>query len=93
MTRSTWKPDILNATLLKTCLINKKQKIKTPLYLMDKASIIYPLFRQKIIYVYTGRRYIPLRISANQIGHKFGEFIYTRLYRMKKKKGKKIRKK
>ena len=36
--------------------------------------------------VYTGNKYIPLKVTNDMLGHKFGEFASTRRYSVKKKK-------
>jgi len=93
MTRSKWKADVMNSILLQKCLQNKKKRSKQYLYIMDKATIILPFFKDKIINIYNGQKFIPKRILAGMVGHKFGEFIFTRLYRKKIVKQKKQKKK
>lgn len=56
---------------------NKKQVIKT----WSRASTITPDFVGHTIAVHNGKKFIPVYISENMVGHKLGEFSPTRLYR------------
>ena len=56
---------------------NKKQVIKT----WSRASTITPDFVGHTIAVHNGKNFIPVFITENMVGHKFGEFAPTRLYR------------
>jgi small subunit ribosomal protein S19 len=61
---------------IKTQLISgdKNYILKTQV----RNSMIYPCFINLTISVYNGKKYIPLKIHKNFVGHKFGEFIPTR---------------
>ncbi len=65
---------------------NLKLNIKT----QSRSSTILPCFVDLIIYVYNGKKYIPLLITKDFLGHKFGEFILTRKFLGHKKDGKKL---
>jgi small subunit ribosomal protein S19 len=55
--------------------ISKKQNIiKTK----SRSSIILQSFIGRTIYVYTGRNYKKIVITEEMIGHKLGEFAFTR---------------
>jgi small subunit ribosomal protein S19 len=56
----------------------------------SRSSIILSYFTNLIVYVYNGKKYIPFRVTKDYIGHKFGEFIYTRQHVVHKKQGKKL---
>jgi small subunit ribosomal protein S19 len=43
------------------------------------------------IAVYNGREHIPLLVSDQMVGYKFGEFVQTRLYRGHVKSDKKVK--
>jgi small subunit ribosomal protein S19 len=64
----------------------KSYQIKT----QSRSSIILPYFNNLIVYVYNGKKYIPFKVTKDYIGHKFGEFIYTRQHVTHKKQGKKL---
>jgi ribosomal protein S19 len=64
----------------------KLYKIQTK----SRSSTITPLFKNLIVHVYNGKKYIPFKVNKDIIGHKFGEFIYTRRNVVHKKQGKKL---
>ena len=48
----------------------------------DRASTILPMMIGAKIGVHNGRDYVPILITETMIGHKLGEFVLTRLFRM-----------
>jgi len=56
---------------------SKKQVIKT----WSRRSTILPEFVEHTFAVYNGRRFIPIYITENMVGHKLGEFSPTRTFR------------
>lgn len=56
---------------------NKKQVIKT----WSRRSTIIPEFIGHTFAVHNGRKFVPVYVSENMIGHKLGEFSPTRTYR------------
>ncbi|HHE39012.1 MAG TPA: 30S ribosomal protein S19 [Candidatus Cloacimonetes bacterium] len=64
------KVDDLNAQ-------SKKQVIKT----WSRRSTIIPKFVEHTFAVHNGRKFVPVYISENMVGHKLGEFSPTRTYR------------
>ncbi len=66
---------------------DKKQVIKT----WSRRSMILPDFIGHTFAVHNGRKFVPVYVTENMVGHKLGEFSPTRTYRghkEKKKKGK-----
>ena len=55
----------------------KKSVIKT----WSRRSMISPDFVGHTIAVHNGNKFIPIFITENMVGHKFGEFSPTRTYR------------
>ena len=47
----------------------------------SRSSTILPIMINSIIYVYNGKKFIPLYILDTMIGHKIGEFIFTRFFK------------
>lgn len=64
------KIDALNAA-------NKKEVIKT----WSRRSTILPKFVEHTFAVHNGRKFVPVYVSENMVGHKLGEFSPTRTYR------------
>jgi ribosomal protein S19 len=80
MSRSKWKGPFLN---FKTS-DNKKNNI------INRNSVITPSFVGLTYHVHNGKNYTEINVNENMIGHKFGEFSFTRAkFSYKKKKLKK----
>lgn len=80
MTRSLWKNIFIDNSLVKG--INKKI-----IKIYSRRSVIYPQYLNKKVKIYNGNKFIPIKITDNMIGHKFGEFSLTRqIYVFKGKK-------
>ncbi|MCD4792335.1 MAG: 30S ribosomal protein S19 [Bacteroidales bacterium] len=60
----------------------KKKVIKT----WARNSMISPDFVGHTIAVHNGKKFIPVYVTENMVGHRLGEFSPTRTYRGHKKK-------
>src|SRR5712671_5551503 len=60
--------------MLKT---NQKKVVKT----WSRRSTILPEFVGHTFAVHNGRKFIPVFVTENMVGHKLGEFAPTRLFR------------
>ena len=80
MSRSLKKGPFINVKLEDKVLAmneaNKKEVIKT----WSRASMISPDFVGHTIAVHNGNKFIPVYITENMVGHKFGEFSPTRTF-------------
>jgi small subunit ribosomal protein S19 len=92
MTRSLWKGPFSEQT---TNSINDSNKIPrkiTEQFIKNKIwsrrSVILPAFLNKELLIYNGKLFIPLKVSEEMIGHKYGEFASTRKKPIHKKKRK-----
>ena len=56
---------------------SRKQVIKT----WSRRSTILPEWVNQTIAVHNGRKFIPVFVTENMVGHKLGEFAPTRTYR------------
>ena len=73
------KVDVMNES-------GKKSVIKT----WSRRSMISPEFVGHTFAVHNGNKFIPVYVTENMVGHKFGEFVFTRSkFLFKKKKQKK----
>ena len=81
MARSVWKGPFVDMTLIKKAEkvseSGKKEVIKT----WSRRSTILPQFVGLTFGVYNGRKFIPVSITENMVGHKFGEFSPTRVFK------------
>ena len=81
MPRSVKKgPYIDDKLLLKVQLMNESGE-KTVIKTWARASTISPDFVGHTVAVHNGNKFIPVYITENMVGHKFGEFSPTRLFR------------
>ena len=80
MTRSVWKGPFVDGYLLKKAdaalSSGRKDVIKT----WSRRSTIMPQFVGLVFGVHNGHKHIPVAVSEEMIGHKFGEFAPTRTY-------------
>lgn len=87
MTRSNWKAPFVDYILVETILANKNRIV---IRTMSRSSTILKSFIGLIFEVYTGKTYSKVYIDEKMVGHKLGEFSYTRkLGRIHDKKNKK----
>jgi len=81
MARSIKKGPYIDANLIakveKARVSNDKRPIKT----WSRASTIIPDFIGFTIAVHNGKQHIPVFVTENMIGHKFGEFSLTRTFK------------
>ncbi len=81
MSRSLKKPPYvhykLNQKVLEAQNSGRKSTIKT----WSRASMITPDFVGLTIAVHNGKKFIPVFITENMVGHKLGEFSPTRNFR------------
>lgn len=81
MARSLKKgPYVFNRLLDKVQELNKngkKEVIKT----WSRRSTIYPEFIGHTFAVHNGKEFIPVYVTEDMVGHKFGEFAPTRTFR------------
>lgn len=80
MSRSVWKGPFVDAHVLKKAekaqAAGKNQVIK----IWSRRSTILPQFVGLTFGVHNGQKHIPVNVSEDMIGHKFGEFSPTRTY-------------
>jgi small subunit ribosomal protein S19 len=80
MARSVWKGPFVDGYLLKKAEEAKgaarNQIIKT----WSRRSTILPQFVGLTFGVYNGKKFIPVSVNEDMIGHKFGEFSPTRTF-------------
>ena len=81
MSRSIKKGPFIDFKLEKRVLemneTNKKSVLKT----WSRRSVISPDFVGHTVAVHNGNKFIPVYVTENMVGHKFGEFSPTRTFR------------
>ena len=80
MSRSVWKGPFVDPSLLKKVEKLKSQSNPTPIKTWSRRSTIIPEFIGISFLIYNGKKFIPIKISEEMIGHKLGEFSPTRQF-------------
>ncbi|HET6245796.1 MAG: 30S ribosomal protein S19 [Bacteroidetes bacterium] len=92
MARSLKKGPFIDYKLEKKIMDMVTAGKKTVIKTWSRRSMISPDFVGQTIAVHNGNKFIPVYVTENMVGHKFGEFSPTRTFRGhagKKDKGKK----
>ena len=80
MSRSVWKGPFVDPSLLKKVEKLKLQSKPTPIKTWSRKSTIIPEFIGVSFLIYNGKKFIPIKISEDMVGHKLGEFSPTRQF-------------
>ena len=80
MGRSIKKGPFVDAHLLDKIQKAKDTKSKTPIKTWSRRSTITPDFVGLTFAVHNGRKFIPVFVTENMVGHKLGEFSPTRTF-------------
>ncbi len=80
MPRSVWKGPFIDGYLLKKAEDARASGRKTVIKIWSRRSTILPQFVGLTFGVYNGQKFIPVNVTEDMIGHKFGEFSPTRTY-------------
>ena len=81
MSRSVKKGPFIDKHLYKKVLENKDSSKKQPIKTWSRRSTIFPEMVGLTINVYNGKKFIPVYVTENLVGHKLGEFSPTRIFR------------
>jgi small subunit ribosomal protein S19 len=81
MSRSSKKGPFIEARLLKRVEALNRSGEKAVLRTWSRASTVVPDMIGHTIAVHDGRRHVPIFITENMVGHKLGEFAFTRAFR------------
>jgi len=80
MSRSVWKGPFVDPSLLKKVEKLKDQSNKPPIKTWSRKSTIIPEFVGHSFLIHNGKKFIPIKISEEMVGHKLGEFSPTRQF-------------
>lgn len=92
MARSVWKGPFFDHYLLKKVREAKELGKFSIINIWSRRSVILPNFVGLTFAVHNGRKFIPVRVIEDMVGHKFGEFSPTRTF-ISHKKDKKVKRK
>ena len=80
MSRAVWKGPFVDPSLIKKVEKMKNNSNKTPIKTWSRKSTIIPEFVGHSFLIYNGKKFIPIKISEEMVGHKLGEFSPTRTF-------------
>ena len=80
MARSVWKGPFVEESLIKKVEKQKNDPTRKPIKTWSRKSTIIPDFVGTSFLIYNGKKFIPITISEDMVGHKFGEFAPTRQF-------------
>ena len=80
MSRSVWKGPFVDPSLIDKVEKLKNQTNKAPIKTWSRKSTIIPEFVGYSFLIHNGKKFIPIKISEDMVGHKLGEFSPTRQF-------------
>ncbi len=80
MPRSIWKGPFVDGYLLKKAEVLRSSRGNNVIKTWSRRSTILPQFVGLTFGVYNGRKFVPVLVTEDMIGHKLGEFSPTRMY-------------
>jgi len=78
--RSVWKGPFVDSYLLKKAEVARASGRNDVIKTWSRRSTILPQFVGLTFGVYNGHKFIPVLVTENMVGQKFGEFSPTRSY-------------
>ena len=81
MSRSVKKGPFVQEKLLKRIQEMNEKNEKKVLKTWSRASTIFPDMVAHTIAVHDGRKFVPVYVTEDMVGHKLGEFAPTRTFR------------
>ena len=81
MARSVWKGPFVELSLLKKAEAAQDGGARGAIKTWSRRSTILPQFVGLTFGVYNGKKHIPVVVTEEMIGHKFGEFAPTREFK------------
>jgi small subunit ribosomal protein S19 len=80
MTRSIWKGPFVDGYMLKKAEKALSSGRSDVVKIWSRRSTILPQFVGITFGVHNGQKHVPVSVTEDMIGHKFGEFAPTRTY-------------
>ena len=81
MARSVKKGPFVDDHLMKKVINAKETKNTKPIKTWSRRSMILPDMVGLTFNVHNGRQFVPVYVTENHIGYKFGEFSPTRTFK------------
>ena len=80
MARSVWKGPYVDESLIKKVDKIKNESNRKPIKTWSRKSTIIPDFVGISFLIHNGKKFIPIKVSEEMVGHKLGEFAPTRQF-------------
>jgi small subunit ribosomal protein S19 len=80
MARSVWKGPFVDGYLLKKAETSRASGRHEMIRIWSRRSTILPQFVGLTFGVYNGQKHVPVLVTEEMVGHKFGEFAPTRIF-------------
>jgi len=80
MTRSLWKGPFVDGYLLRKAEAARASGRHDVIKIWSRRSTILPQFVGLTFGVYNGQKHIPVMVTEEMVGHKFGEFAPGRMF-------------
>ena len=80
MTRSAWKGPFVDGYLLRKAEAGRASGRHDMIKIWSRRSTILPQFVGLNFGVYNGQKHIPVMVTEEMVGHKFGEFAPGRMF-------------
>ena len=80
MSRSVWKGPFVDPSLIKKVEKQRSSANSVPIKTWSRKSTIIPEFIGISFLIHNGKKFIPIKISEEMVGHKLGEFSPTRQF-------------
>jgi len=80
MARSVWKGPFVDLHLLKKAEDAQEKGARGAIKTWSRRSTVLPQFVGLTFSVYNGRKFIPVSVNEDMVGHKLGEFAPTRTF-------------
>ena len=80
MSRSVWKGPFVDGHLLRKAKAVRESGRKEVIRIWSRRSTILPQFVGLTFGVHNGQKFLPVLVTEDMVGHKFGEFAPTRTF-------------
>ena len=81
MSRSLKKGPFVDLPLLEKIEVMNRSGDRKVIKTWSRRSTVVPEMVGHTVAVHNGKKFIPVYVTENMVGHKFGEFAPTRLFR------------
>ena len=81
MSRSLKKGPFVDLPLLEKIEVMNQSGEKKVIKSWSRRSTVVPEMIGHTVAIHNGKKFVPIYVTENMVGHKFGEFAPTRLFR------------